>query len=89
VEYKMARPYVATGRSPGFDRVLGSHGVECDIMGAWKEDPERELKRALALKPGAGKYPRVGNFLTVKIHKYKIRDQANFFFTYSSYLTFI
>jgi hypothetical protein len=54
VKHKMTAPIVAVGRSPGFERVLGSHGVARDLMGAWKEDPERELARALALKPGAG-----------------------------------
>ena len=35
---------------PQEQRVLGSHGVACDIMGAWKQDPAGKLARALALK---------------------------------------
>ena len=50
VEYKMAKPMVATGPSENYERVLGSHGFACDIFGAWKKDPVGELAKALALK---------------------------------------
>ena len=41
---------MAEGPSESYERVLGSqHGVECDVFGVWKKDPEGELKRALQL----------------------------------------
>ncbi|GMI32678.1 hypothetical protein TrCOL_g5721 [Triparma columacea] len=49
VENDYATPIVATGPSESFERLLGSHGVACDIFGAWKKDPEGELAKALAL----------------------------------------